>query len=56
MNRARRRPQYLGKVLLTHIDDFAPAPAQAARRSWWLSIGLVLLVFFFGLVLTGVIQ
>src|SRR5437879_8223786 len=49
---ARRPPQYLDLLLLTHLDAFVSDSAQSARRSWWLIVGLMLLVaFFFCLVL-----
>lgn len=56
MNSARRQPQYLDPFLLTHLDDLASTSVQAARRSWWLIVSLVLAVaFFFSLALSGVI-
>src|SRR5437879_10122753 len=49
---ARRPPQYLDLLLLTHLDAFVSDSDQSARRSWWLIVGLMLLVaFFFCLVL-----
>ncbi len=52
MNTARRQPQYLDLLLLTHGDAFASGSDQSARRSWWLIVGLMLLVaFFFSLVM-----
>src|SRR3989442_164820 len=52
MNSARRQPQYLDLLLLTHHDAFASGSDQSARRSWWLIVGLMLLVaFFFSLVM-----
>src|SRR5207245_7523467 len=52
MNPTRRQPQYLDLLLLTHLDAFASDSDQSARRSWWLIVGLMLLVaFFFSLVL-----
>ena len=49
---ARRPPQYLDVLLLTHLDAFVSDSDQSARRSWWLIVGLMLLVaFFFCLVL-----
>ena len=52
MNPARRPPQYLDLLLLTHFDAFVADSDQSARRSWWLIVGLMLLVaFFFCLVL-----
>jgi hypothetical protein len=52
MNPARRQPQYLDLLLLTHPDAFASDSHQSARRSWWVIVGLMLLVvFFFSLVL-----
>ena len=52
MNPARRPPQYLDLLLLTHLDAFVSDSDQSARRSWWLIVGLMLLVaFFFCLVL-----
>ena len=52
MNPARRPPQYLDLLLLTHLDAFASDSNQSARRSWWLIVGLMLLVaIFFSLVL-----
>ena len=52
MNPARRPPQYLDLLLLTHPDAFASDSHQSGRRSWWLIVGLMLLVaFFFSLVL-----
>ena len=52
MNSQRRQPQFLDPLLLTHRDAFASDSYQSARRSWWLIVGLMLLVaFFFSLVL-----
>jgi hypothetical protein len=52
MNTARRPPQYLDLLLLMHRDAFATGSYQLARRSWWLIVGLMLLmVFFFSLVM-----
>ena len=52
MNPARRPPQYLDLLLLTHFDAFVADSDQSARRSWWLIVGLMLLVaFLFSLVL-----
>jgi uncharacterized BrkB/YihY/UPF0761 family membrane protein len=52
MNPARRPPQYLDLLLLTHLDAFASDSKQSVRRSWWLIVGLMLLVaFLFSLVL-----
>lgn len=52
MNSQRRQPQYLDLLLLTHRDAFAFGSDQSARRSWWLIVGLMLLVaFFFSLVM-----
>src|SRR5437667_9034968 len=49
---ARRPPQYLDLLLLTHRDAFASDSDQSARRSRWIIVGLMLLVaFFFCLVL-----
>ena len=47
MNPTRRQPQYLDLLLLTHLDAFASDSDQSARRSWWLIVGLMLLVAFF---------
>ena len=47
----RQQPQYLDPFLLTHLNDFASASVQSARRSWWFIVGLTLLVaFFFSLI------
>jgi hypothetical protein len=52
MNPARRPPQYLDLLLLTHLDTFASDSNQTSRRSWWVIVGLMLLVaFIFSLVL-----
>ena len=52
MNSTRRPPQYLDLLLLMHRDVFALGANQLARRSWWLIVGLMLLVaFLFSLVL-----
>src|SRR2546425_11559362 len=52
MNSQRRQPQYLDLLLLMHGDAFASGSDQSARRSWWLIVGLMLLVaFFFSLVM-----
>ena len=52
MNPARRQPQYLDLLLLTHFDAFEADSDQSAQRSWWIIVGLMLLVaFFFSLVL-----
>ncbi len=52
MNPARRPPQYLDLLLLTHLDAFASDSNQSARRSWWFIVGLILLVaFIFSLIL-----
>jgi hypothetical protein len=49
---AARRPQYLDLILLTHLDAFAAVSNQSVRRSWWVIVGLMLLVaFIFSLVL-----
>ncbi|HZC82324.1 MAG TPA: hypothetical protein VE222_11545 [Nitrospiraceae bacterium] len=51
MNFSRRRPQYVDLLPLTHLDDLASAYVQSARRAWWLSLGIMLLVFLLSLVL-----
>ena len=56
MKVARRQPQYLDLLLLTHLSDLASASVQAARRNWWFIVSLVLLAaFVFSLALAGVI-
>ena len=52
MNPTRRQPQYLDLFLLTRLHAFTSDSNQSVRRSWWLIVGLMLLMaFFFCLVL-----